>query len=99
MRTTSADRESFRRIIERSELPISVFTEWVLGRNPSTGFRYLSGGEIPHSALLWLRHLESVEHRGDEVRILLKWSPPNRRWWPFVEHGNRRTFMREERRL
>lgn len=97
--TTQQDRERFRRIIEKSNLPIAVFSQWVLGRDACTGFRYLADGEMPGSMLRWLRHLVSVTHNGNEVTIVMRWSPPNRRWWPHVEHGAKRTFMVEERRV
>lgn len=98
-RTTQHDRDIFRRIVERSQLPIAIFTEWVLGRDRCTGDRYLHNGEIPQSTLQWLHHLQSVEQRGDEIHIVLRWGHPNPRWWPYVEHGAKRTFMTEERHV
>jgi hypothetical protein len=97
--TTQQDRERFRRIIAKSDLPISVFTERVLGRDPCTGFRYLADGEIPESMLRWLRHLVTVQQAGDELTIVMKWTPPNPRWWPHVEHGDKRSFMTEQRHV
>lgn len=98
-RTTKQDRARFRSIIRESKLPIAVFTEWVLGRDPCTGFRYLADGEMPRSMLRWLTHLVSVEQVGDEIIIVMRWSPPNPRWWPHVEHGRKRTFMVDQRRV
>ncbi len=97
--TKPEDRALLRGLIEASKLPIAVFAEWVLGADPGTAFRYLSEGEIPASRLNWLRRVQSVEHRDDQVYITLRWQHPNRRWWPWVEHGNKRSFMVEERGL
>jgi len=94
--TRKADREQFRRIIESSSLPIAVFSEWVMGVDRTTGQRYLHDGEIPATKRLWLRHIESVTHQGAQVHVVLRWYPPNPRWWPYVERKPR-TFEREAR--
>lgn len=97
--TKPEDRELFRRLIEASNLPIAIFAEWVLGADSGTAFRYLKDGQIPASRMNWLRRILSVTHSGDEIQIVLRWHYANRRWWPWVEHGNKRTFMIEERGL
>jgi hypothetical protein len=97
--TSQEDRERFRRIIEKSKLPIAIFGEWVMGVDRTTAQRYLHNGEIPASRRIWLRSIESVTHHSDgQVHVSLKWSPPNRRWWPYVEKQPR-TYMTEERGL
>jgi hypothetical protein len=98
MTTHREDRALFRRIIERSQLPIAVFSEWVMGVDRTTGQRYLHDGEIPRSKRIWLRHIKNVIHRGNEVHVTLEWQPPNPRWWPYVERQPH-TFMAEERGL
>lgn len=98
MTTHRDDRALFRRIIEKSKLPIAVFSEWVLGVDRTTGQRYLHDGEIPRSKRIWLRHVESVTHRGSEVHVVMRWHPPNPRWWPWVE-SEPRTYETEARRL
>lgn len=85
MTTHKEDRALFRRIIEASNLPIAVFGEWVMGVDRTTAQRYLADGEIPATKRLWLRHVEQVTHRGNEVHIVLKWRSANPRWWPYVE--------------
>lgn len=98
MRTRNDDRALFRRVVEESRLPIAIFAEWVMGVDRTTGNRYLHGGEIPASKKLWLRHVESVTHSGDQITVVLKWRPPNPRWWPYVEKEPG-TYMAEERGL
>lgn len=96
MATRKEDRDLFRRLIQSSELPIAVFSEWVLGVDRTTGQRYLRDGEIPETKKIWLQHVESVTHRGSEVHVVLQWHPANPRWWPYVEQ-HPRTFARERR--
>ena len=96
MRTRQSDRDLFRRLVESSQLPIAIFSEWVMGVDRTTGQRYLHDGEIPDTKKIWLRHIESVTHLGDEIHVVLKWLPANRRWWPYVE-SKPRTFAREQR--
>lgn len=68
-----------------------------MGVDRTTGQRYLHDGEIPATKRVWLRHIESVTHRGALVHVVLRWFPPNPRWWPYVEHGRRRSYAREAR--
>ena len=67
-----------------------------MGVDRTTGQRYLHDGEIPASKRVWLRHVESVTHKGDLVRVVLRWLPPNPRWWPYVEREPR-TYERDSR--
>ena len=92
------DRETFRRIIRASQLPIAIFGEWVMGVDRTTAQRYLHDGEMPATKRLWLQHIESVTHNGSLVTIEMRWAPPNRRWWPYVETVPH-SFMAEERGL
>jgi len=67
-----------------------------MGVDRTTGQRYLRDGEIPATKRVWLRHIDSVTHRGAEVHVVLRWHPPNPRWWPYVEHKPR-TYARAAR--
>lgn len=73
-------RRKLRHLIEISELPVVVFSQWVLGRDPRTAQRYLTGGTIPDSAAAWIDRLERIDHRGDRIILELSWLPRNPRW-------------------
>ena len=73
-------RKRLRQLIEISDLPVVVFSQWVLGRDPRTAQRYLTGGNIPDSAAAWIDRLERVELQGDRLILELAWLPRNPRW-------------------
>lgn len=73
-------RKKLRHLIEISELPVVVFSQWVLGRDPRTAQRYLAGGNIPDSAAAWIDRLEHVRLEGRVLVLELHWLPRNPRW-------------------
>ena len=83
-------RRRLRSLIDSSGLPIVVFGEWVLGRDPRTIQRWLGGEKIPHCASVWLERLQLVELRGGVLVIELRWQERRPRW---------RFFQQQKRRL
>lgn len=73
-------RRKLRHLIDISGLPVVVFSQWVLGRDPRTAQRYLTGGNIPDSAAAWIDRLERIDHQGDRLVLELVWLPRNPRW-------------------
>lgn len=89
-------RQRLRVLIDSSGLPIVVFCEWVLGRDPRTLQRWLAGEKIPHSASVWLERLELVELRGGTLVIELRWNEARPRW-RFFQQQKRRLLFRSAR--
>jgi hypothetical protein len=85
-------RKRLRSLIDSSGLPIVVFGEWVLGRDPRTLQRWLGGEKIPHSAAVWIERLELVELRGGSLVIELRWHEARPRWRFFQAQKKRTLF-------
>jgi len=85
-------RKRLRSLIDSSGLPIVVFGEWVLGRDPRTVQRWLAGEKIPHSAAVWIERLELVELRGGSLMIELRWHEARPRWRFFQAQKKRTLF-------
>jgi hypothetical protein len=85
-------RRRLRGLIDASGLPIVVFGEWVLGRDPRTVQRWLAGEKIPHSAAIWIDRLELVELRGGSLVLELRWHEARPRW-RFFQAQKRRTLF------
>lgn len=62
-----------RDLLEQSQLPAVQFSEWVLGRDERTIYRYMAGGKIPRAQREWIRRLVRVELCGDEVSITVSY--------------------------
>lgn len=86
-------RKRLRSLIDSSGLPIVVFGEWVLGRDPRTLQRWLAGEKIPQSAAVWVERLELVELRGGSLVIELRWHEARPRW-RFFQAQKKRTLFR-----
>lgn len=89
-------RKRLRSLIDSSGLPIVVFGEWVLGRDPRTLQRWLAGEKIPQSAAVWVERLELVELRGGSLVIELRWHEARPRW-RFFQAQKKRTLFRSVR--
>ena len=85
-------RRKLRALICCARLPVVVFGEWVLGRDPRTVQRWLAGDKIPHSAALWIDRLQSVELRGGTLTIQLRWSERRPRWRLFQAQKKRTLY-------
>lgn len=85
-------RKKLHSLIDSSGLPIVVFCEWVLGRDPRTLQRWLAGEKIPQSAAVWVDRLELVELRGGTLVIELRWSEARPRWRFFQAQKKRTLF-------
>lgn len=86
-------RKRLRSQIDYAGLPVVVFGEWVLGRDPRTLQRWLAGEKIPHSAAIWIDRLQSVELRGGTLILELRWTERRPRW-RFFQAQKKRTLYR-----
>lgn len=87
-------RRKLRQLIDSSGIPISVFAEWVFGRDSRTLQRWLAGSKIPESVSIWIERLELVELNGGRLILALKWGERRPRWKYFQQQRKRILFQR-----
>lgn len=69
----------FTRLVERSGLSESEFTERILGRSRATPYTWFSGKfGVPAPMARYLRSIKRVEIHGDEIILVLRYAAPTR---------------------
>jgi hypothetical protein len=83
-------RRKLEELLWSSRIPLTVFAEWVFGRDPRTLQRWRAGAKIPESAAVWIERLRKVELVGGGILLIeLQWEERRARWRWFTQKNRR----------